>query len=400
MIKNHIFVQIIILFLAPLWVRGQSFERLFTDDVRSDSLRHGLLALEVDNLNFFKNNEFNSTSQKGYTLPGFRLQVKTVYNALPNLRVEAGVHSIWFWGATRYPAFAYKGLPKWNGKDNSNIVHVTPLLRSHLSLSDNADIILGSLYGGANHHLIEPLYNPELNLSSDPEAGVQFLYNNSLISIDLWVDWMTFIYQNDTQGEAFTGGTSLRLKLNPSDARLHYYLLAQGVSLHQGGEINVGKSYVNTSFNAAVGGGLTYNINNVTLKKVNAEFDLAGYRTLKSGIEKFSGGSGMYAKTSVLLGNFNLTTAYWYCNNFISMFGSPFYGAVSTKIDDMLFRRPQMLYFGADYEWQPAKGFVFGFNADMFYYLSGSRYSASDGTLQASPFGNNSNIAAGIYIRI
>lgn len=39
----------------------------------------------------------------------------------------------------------------------------------------SVDLILGNIYGGSNHGLIAPLYNPELNLTADPETGFQVL---------------------------------------------------------------------------------------------------------------------------------------------------------------------------------------------------------------------------------
>lgn len=39
----------------------------------------------------------------------------------------------------------------------------------------SVDLILGNIYGGSNHGLIAPLYNPELNLTADPKTGFQVL---------------------------------------------------------------------------------------------------------------------------------------------------------------------------------------------------------------------------------
>ena len=43
---------------------------------------------------------------KGYTLPGLWLQAKAIYYPLSNLKLEAGVHALRFWGANKYPSMA------------------------------------------------------------------------------------------------------------------------------------------------------------------------------------------------------------------------------------------------------------------------------------------------------
>ena len=91
-----------------------------------------------------------------------------------------------------------------------------------MALSDHVNIVLGDIYGGANHNLIEPLYNPELNLTADPEAGLQLLYDSRRFDLDVWVNWESFIFREDTHQEAFTVGLSGRYKLNDPDARFHF----------------------------------------------------------------------------------------------------------------------------------------------------------------------------------
>jgi hypothetical protein len=365
-----------------------------------DSLNRGKLAIEVDNLAFFHNNEYNSTVQKGYTLPGFILDLKSVYYPLSNLKLELGAHSLWFWGARRYPAFAYKDVSSWQGQDYAHNVHVLPFYRVHLSLSKYADIILGDIYGGANHRLIEPLYNPELNLTSDPEAGLQFLFNTDHLKSDIWIDWVTYIYKLDTHEEAFISGLSEKWLFNNTRARVHYYLFLQGVLQHRGGEIDTATGLAQTNYNGAVGIGLTWNLNYPLLRRLNMESSLVGYTSMKSKLSALTKGAGQYAKISAQLNNFNFITSFWQCRNFVSLFGNPFYGAVSTKLDGMQYLRPQMLSFAADYVRPLAKGFSFAVNAQMFYFISGKMYSSSTGDFITPPFGNNANFSIGITVKI
>ena len=408
-----LFKLCILCFVMPALFGWQSLyaqlaDNLYTSDYHIDSLYKGRLSIEVDNLSFFKNNEYGSTVQKGYTLPGFWLQLKAVYKPLSNLRLEAGVHSIWFWGTTRYPAFAYKNIAKWVGQDYAHNVHLLPYFRANLALSDNVSIILGDLYGGSNHRLIEPLYNPELNLSSDPEKGLQLLYRTKWLDFDSWIDWITYIYNLDTHQESFVAGGSARFKLNSPQSRWHVYFPVQGLAHHKGGEIDDTDTYVQTIMNGALGTGLKWNTNGRIIKHVNAEFDMVGYifpaghsSLFSSGQTSFfDRGRGYYSKIDMQLADFNISTSYWSCNNFVPIFGNPFYSSISVKEEGMLYRKPKMLSFGADYVRSLGKGFVFGINAEVYYYLSGKMYSAETRLDQPSPFGNNTNFSAGVYLRI
>ena len=393
----------LVLLLVPCGqhLSAQLSEVLYTTDNKIDTLNKGRLSLEIDNLSFYDNNEFGTTVQKGYTLPGFWFQPKLVYYPLSSLKIEAGVHSVWFWGTMRYPAYAYKNIPRGGGRDSSNIVHVLPYLRAHLALSDNVSIVLGSIYGGSNHRLIEPLYNPELNLTSDPEAGLQLLYRTKWLDLDLWIDWMTFIFEQDTHQEAFASGMSARFNANSPESRFHVYFPLQTLTQHNGGEINMIKDKpVQTVMNMAAGVGLKWNMNRRVLKYINAELDVAGYKRPKGEDFHLKEGRGYYAKLATQLKNFNIRASYWYCKDFVSMFGNPFYGAVSTKINNMYYDRPQMLYFGADYVRDLGKGFSFGINAEAYYYISGKMYSLETGLNQPSAFGNNTNYSMGVYMRI
>jgi len=381
---------------------AQLAEKLYTTDYQIDHLRKGQLLFEVDNMSFYKNNEYGSTVQKGYTLPGFWLQMKAVYYPLSNLKLEAGAYSIWFWGTTRYPALAFKNIPTFGGRDYSNNVHVLPYFRANLALSENVNIVLGNIYGGSNHGLIEPLYNPELNLSSDPEKGMQLLYKTKWLNFDVWIDWMSFIYNKDTIQEAFAVGSTAKFKLNPPDSRFHVYLPLQGLAYHKGGEINISNASVQTVMNGSFGAGLIWNTKSHIVNFINMEFDVAGHIFPKGRTYQPERGRGYYTKLAMQLKDFNISSSYWAGNDFISMFGNAFYSSISTREEysRMLFSKPKMIYFGVDYTRTIGKGFVLGINAETYYYLSGKMYSTETGLNQLSAFGHNTIYSFGVYMRI
>ena len=239
--------------LLPAIAQAQIQDEVFQRPYLLSAGDRQCLRLNIDNLNFFQNNEFKGNVDKGYTLPGLWLQPRVSYQPLANLRLEAGVHLLYYSGAKHYPSGGYQGLPYWQDANESNGkgLHARPFFRAQLSGFDNKlNLVLGNLYGGANHRLIEPLYNPELNLSADPESGLQVLFNLPCFDLDAWIDWQNFIFRQDNQQEQFTLALSSRIKFKDSG----WYIPVQLVAQHWGGEIQQGQYHgISSLLNAATG---------------------------------------------------------------------------------------------------------------------------------------------------
>ncbi len=155
-----------------------------------------------------------------------------------------------------------------------------------------------------------------------------------------------------------------------------------------------------TNMNGAIGAGVTWNPNRKVPRYMNAEFDLAGYSFPRGRVYTLNKGIGYYTKLAVQLSNFNISTSYWSCGNFMPIFGSAFYGSVSTREKDLFYENPKMLYVGADYIHPLSEGFAFGIKAESYYYLSGKLYDRETGTYASSAFGNNTNYSIGVCLRI
>ena len=179
---NYVVLAIFLWMVGGMIVcNAQIAEHVYRTDYHINPENDGALFFELDNISFFKNNEYAGSMMDGYTLPGLGVQPKLVYYPFENIKLEAGAHMLRFWGANRYPNYAYQDIAEWKGSQFQKGFHVLPFFRVQVALSEHVDVVLGSLYGGSNHHLIEPLYNPELNLSADPEAGLQLLYTSKHI---------------------------------------------------------------------------------------------------------------------------------------------------------------------------------------------------------------------------
>ena len=198
---------LVMLLIATTTVRAQVEEKVCKTDYNINPERVGELSVELDNISFFKDNEYAGTVMKGYSLPGMWLEPKVVYYPLKNMKLELGAHALIYSGAYKFPNYAYHDIATWKGNQYQRGTHILPYFRAQLALS-HVNLILGDIYGGSNHGLIAPLYSPELNLTADPEMGLQFLYDSRHLHLDAWVNWLSYIFEEDTHQEAFIVGLS------------------------------------------------------------------------------------------------------------------------------------------------------------------------------------------------
>lgn len=395
-------IRICLLFFCLLMtqvVSAQISERVFKSDHNIDPEKKGQLSVELDNISFFKDNEYTGTIMKGYSLPGLWIQPKVVFYPLANIKLEAGAHLLRYWGATKYPSLAYQDIAKWKGDQFQHGFHAVPFFRAQMALSDHVNIVLGDIYGGANHDLIEPLYNPELNLTADPEAGLQLLFDSRRFDLDAWVNWESFIFNGDTHQEAFTVGLSSRYKMNDPESRFHFYMPLQVLVQHRGGEIDtIYSNSVQTLMNGAIGAGAVWNTGNPIFRNVNLEFDVAGYYQQAGSIWPHNNGTGFYVRASADIYDFRVKTSYWNSHKFISMFGSPFYGAVSTAREGVTYDGQSLVYLGFEYSRSFGKGFSMGVDVDIFQHLPVNMY--EPGKEGVSISGRATSFSAGVYLRI
>ena len=286
-----------------------------------------LLALRLSAEGFFRNDEYASDLVADYTLPGYRLQVDLGYSPRTELTIELrlGISHLYYWGASRYPAaLAYQDLPYWrgDGKDYTRF-RVLPFFRASIQPVRGLAILLGHLEGGAKHELIAPLYNPELNLTADPETGLQIRYEGKHTQLDTWVDWQSFIFKGDTHPEAFVFGLHARQAL-PLSSRSQLELQLQTLAHHRGGVLNERADTVHTWLNGALG--LAYE-HRFLLKDRPLKLRTALYGTFYSqrgGHYPLEKGWGIYAETNLHWRRWHTQLGYWYGSDFVSVLGTPF----------------------------------------------------------------------------
>lgn len=395
--RRSVIIWLIICLATPP-LQAQLIERICYNDYQIDPAKAGRLSIEVDNICFFKDNEFAGPVMKGYTLPGFWLQPKGVFFPLKNIKLELGLHALVYSGAYKYPNYSYQDIAQWKGNQFQRGSHILPYFRAQLKLS-NFNLVWGNLYGGSNHNLISPLYNPELNLTADPETGFQLLYDIRPLHIDAWINWQSFIFRQDTHQEAFTIGLSSQIKFNAPASRTHFYLPVQMTIQHRGGEIDtLYTNSVHTLMNGSIGAGVTWNLNHKYLRQINLETDVLGYYQQNGELWPLNKGYALYMKASAgITEDFGIEGGYFFGKDFISLFGIPYFGTISTSNKDVAFDKMQTWYASVEYSRKFKQHYAMGVKADLYYSCPGKSKHPAAGVADAA---NSANFSVGIYLRV
>lgn len=310
-------VFLLLLVLAGMEANGQNDYSLFRyyEPFRPDST--GNFYVAVDNVNFFKNNEYKSELATGYTLTGAWLRPKLVFYPDQKLRFEFGGNVL-----------------KYNGRDE--YYHLSPWFNVHYQPTDKIAIILGNLNANENHLLPEPLYDPERFLTARPEAGLQGKYNSGKFSADMWIDWQQFIVKGDPFKERFAFGASAQFKiLEKNKSILTLPVIFYG--LHQGGEIDIApglaKSYITITPGLAYKKTVSDGIINGW--GVNAFYSRSSYPKDQVVFNE-SHGWGLYSGATIDTRYGAVTASYWRGHRYYTPQGAPLFQNLSENGTKML----------------------------------------------------------------
>ena len=331
-----------------------------------------LLGLDVVGEGFFRNDEYASDLVADYTLPGYRLRANLSYRPETHLPIELrlGVYHLYYWGATRYPAaLAYQDLPYWRGDgDRYTRLRLLPYFQASIQPAAGWAILLGHLQGGAKHRLIEPLYNPELNLTADPEMGLQIRYEGQRTRLDTWVDWQSFIFRGDKHQEAFVFGlsTDQAFDFSPTD-RLELQL--QAVAHHRGGVLNERADTVHTWLNAALGAVYSHQF---ALPKhpLMVQAGLYGLAYSQRGEHYASDkGWGFLATAGLSWRRWQTELSHFYGYDFISPLGIPFAQSVGRAgRSHLLTHHPRYTAWQGSYRIIESEAYTFGVSAGLYIH--------------------------------
>lgn len=329
---------------------------------RIDSAEVNTIGLDIDALAFFQDNEFDGDVVKGYSLPGFRVQPRLTFTPLRQIRLEAGFHATVYDGSNKYPSYVFHDIAHWKGNQYQRGAHALPFFRATASLGgptedrpegrkSHTTVVVGDIYGGTAHGLLLPLYNPELSMTDDPEMGVQVIVDRRRWHSDLWLNWQSYIYEEDTHQEAFTVGWTQHVTL-PKGFGLPVQLTVQ----HRGGEQDIKELDlgVQTLANAAVG--LDYewrplSSSSAVISSVKAEASGLFCYQQSGQLWPFDSGAALWTGAAVgIKRDLNIKAGLFYApEHFCSLYGSPFFGTVSVKREGLYFDGTMTGYWDVEY---------------------------------------------------
>lgn len=322
------------------------------------------LRLEIENHHFFRNNEYGSNRMDGYTLPGFYMRPKLVWQVEPRLRLSVGAHWLNYWGAHGYPASVtyVSALPEES--DDMRPVHILPWVQARVDFLEGVSLILGSVENNEGHQMPRPLYNPELRYAADPEAGAQLLVERPWISADLWANWNEFIFSQSRQQERFYTGASVKVRY--SKGPWTFYLPLYGLATHTGGEGLKVRLRTNNKMNFGAGLGASYSDGPFG---ADLEMLVLGFSQQRDSTIPFESGHGFSPTLRVRYGDAGLLVNYWHGTGYVPLLGHPIYSNTSLNHTTLSVYDNRALTVGVDYTWRHFKACTVVLEADLVNYF-------------------------------
>lgn len=319
---KYIFINVLFYFSFYYKADAQFFEnQLFIDTPKIFTAK--VLAIEVDNASFFRNNEYFGKIVEGYTLPGFWIKPQLNYYISEKTKVSGGINILKFFGENEF----YKLEPTFTLQHN---------------ISRDFSFLLGTLSTKNGHYLSEPIFNPERYYFNELENGIQFLFNNSNVISDTWLSWDQFTFYGDSVQEQITAGSSNVFQLIKNE---HFELKVPAFILftHMGGQINRPKKPIETLMNAGSGLRIKYNLHHTLLDYIEFSPEFYYYKKNTSAQTRaFNDGWGILPSIGFYVQNFYFKNSFWHSNTFVGPRGEQIYQSISDI--DLFIMKTRNLY--------------------------------------------------------
>ncbi len=237
------------------------------------------------------------------------------YYFTPKIKVNAGVY-----------------LLKYSGRNN--FTQVIPVFSVQYKMAKSLELVMGNIYGTANHQLAEPLFRYDRYFQHHIEYGFQFLLNTATIHSDLWLSWEHFIMVGDTAQEQLVVGSSTVFRILRHRRGLSVSLPLQFLVAHKGGQLAPPPHKpMSTILNGLVGAKLTYHFSAKSQLEFEPQFLLyAGLHLPDPGeanYQPFKNGWGSYTTLTYNNSWLHVMAGYWYAERFVSPHGEYLFQSVS-----------------------------------------------------------------------
>ncbi len=283
------------------------------------------LFLRIENTNFFKNDEYFGGLTSGLTYIGAFIRPELVYQPYKNVKISAGLHLL-----------KYSGLGTFS--------QMLPIFSFQYSPNQNIDFIMGSLNGGLNHQIIEPMYAFQNHLINNLENGAQFLFHNSKITLDVWLNWEKYIFKTSHSQEAILGGVHLNYILFGEKLKSNLKLDFQSIIAHKGGQFHNPEDKLQTLANTASGIIYTKKINSSIINTLGTENYYLTYNDASSNsVNPYTIGYAIFTNLFIENKYISLKAGYWTGEYYISSRGNPLFMSVSDKDHNFLLPRTELI---------------------------------------------------------
>ena len=217
---------------------------------------------------------------------------------------------------------------------------------------------------------------------------MQLLWDRKHLHADTWLNWQSYIFEEDSHQEAFTVGSTWKVLPGNQEKPLRWHIPVQLVIQHRGGEQDTTSMGVQTIMNASAGAGLTWTPRNrKVLTSVNAEANAMVAYQQSGSIWPFDGGAAYHVGAGVTLWQ-RLLLRGGYFNapkHFVSLYGNHFFSTLSVR-NGQSYDGIGTAYAHVEYSHVFARRYVLGAEGEFF---------------QSSMTGHNeTNFSFGVYLRV
>lgn len=356
--KSHSCLLFFLLTISPLLFCQEENAIFYVSDEKEGKDSNAIY-LSVSSLAFFKNNEYFGHFVDGYTLPGYCLSPELLYVAGTSTYMRAGIYYMQFAGLVRPYA-------------------IRPLFRIRHDISSFLDIIAGSLEGGLNHRLSEPLYGFDNYFFRQPEYGLQLLLHTAHISSDLWCNWRQFILWGDDFQEEFTVGNYSMLRLSDTAAAFRLSFPFQTLITHKGGQINNTDAKIESIFNLSPGL-IAEHYSTATKIKRTGLFAAFCYYFNPFDSRAYHEGYAIYPQCYISTSMLDCRLGYWRAHNFFAPEGEALFSSVSSVHQRYNKRNRELVTTKISLSKYYRSGMRFGFRLETYYDIATHKLDYSTG---------------------